>query len=441
MILRVLKWLGLSVLGLLTLLVLSNCTMLGLNYASLETADRPAARPPISAETRTDWEAGRAALKRAFETHVYGPWPEGLAVSFGETRMADADYLAGKATLEQTEITLGTGAGAREFRYTIAWPKNASGPVPVFIGQTFGSTCYVFGSLTMVDADGEPCESTEFGGLAGTLVEGVFGEYIIRAPVERYIDAGYAYASFQASDVIRDRKDEALAQLAALRESEGIASTGAIMLWSYGYSAIIDHLETDPRADLDRIAVWGHSRHGKSALVAAAWDTRIALTLSHQSGFGGAALSRSTVGEGLAGVTQGARFAVFMGIPGYPHWFAPRYADYADDLDALPVDQHQLIALIAPRAVWLGNGRRDVWSDPNSTFRAAEGASRVWALYGETGLGAEGMKDHRHADSLAYFLRPGGHGVIAADIDAFIAFLDAHFRDGPTGPADMTARP
>ncbi len=440
MILRILKWLGLSVLALLTLLVISNCTMLGLNYASLETANKPDARPAITASSRAEWEAGREALKRDFETHVYGPWPEGLAVSFGETLVADADYLGGKASLEQTEITIGTGEGKRSFRYTVAYPRNTSGPVPVLIGQTFGSTCYVFGSTAILDAEGKLCTRTEFSGFAGFMVQNIFGEYIVKAPVERYVDAGYGYASFQASDVIRDRKDEALAQLAALRESEGIQSTGAIMLWSFGFSAIIDHLETEPRADMARIAVWGHSRHGKSALVAAAWDTRIALTLAHQSGFGGAALSRSTVGEGLDGVTRGGRFAGVMRVPGYPYWFAPEYAEYAGRLDELPVDQHQLIALIAPRAVWLGNGRRDVWSDPNSTCRAAEGASPVWSLYGKEGLSADGMREHRPGDALVYFLRPGGHGVIAADIDAFIAFLDAHFkRDG--GAGEITARP
>ena len=238
MILRILKWLGLTVLALLTLLVISNCTMLGLNYASLETANKPDARPLITASTRAEWEAGREALKREFETHVYGPWPDGLAVSFGETLVADADYLSGKATLEQTEITLGTGEGARVFRYTIAWPRNASGPMPVLIGQTFGSTCYVFGSTAILDSGGKPCSRTEFRGFAGFMLEGIFGEYIVKAPVERYIDAGYAYASFQASDVIRDRKDEALAQLAAHRRTsdpERKVRTGELIALLYRY--------------------------------------------------------------------------------------------------------------------------------------------------------------------------------------------------------------
>lgn len=436
MILRVLKWIGLVLMAGLATLVLTNCTMLGLNYASLEVDNKAEARPRITAANVAQWEAGREALKSEFETHVYGPWPDGLAVSIGETTVADPDYLNGKGSLEQTEITLGTGAGARSFLITVAWPSDTTGPVPVILSQTFSSTCYVFSSPDILGPDGQPCTETDFDGFAGFMVQNIFGEYIAKAPLDRYLDAGYAYGSFQASAVISDSNDAAMSQLAALRDSDGIESTGAIMLWSYAFSAIIDHLETDPRADLSRIAVMGHSRHGKSTLVAAVWDPRIDLVISHQSGFGGAALNRSKTGEGLGGVT-GAKGG-FGG--GYPYWFAPRYADYAGDLASIPVDQHQLLALIAPRPVLLGNGRRDVWSDPNSTFRAAEGADPVWELYGVSGLDQSGMRDFVPTAELVYYLRPGGHSIVERDIDAFLAFLDAHFSNGASD-LKASARP
>ncbi|MEL6664290.1 MAG: alpha/beta hydrolase, partial [Pseudomonadota bacterium] len=98
------------------------------------------------------------------------------------------------------------------------------------------------------------------------------------------------------------------------------------------------------------------------------------------SGFGGAALSRSTVGEGIERV-----------VDTYPHWFAPEFEALSKDPEALPVDQHQLLALLAPTPVFLGNGRRDVWSDPNSTYRAAESASRIYQLYGRRGLSQQGL--------------------------------------------------
>ncbi len=425
MILRILKWLGFAVLGGITLLVVSNCTMLGLNYASLETDRKPLPSPAISAQDASDWEAQRAGLKAAFEGSVYGPWPKGLSVSIGETRVADAAYLDGRAVLEETPITLGRGAGARTFHFAIAWPKQASGPVPVVIFQSFSNNCLAFQSTQLTAPEGGNCTQTEFGGFAGWAVTSIFGEYIASQPVGEFIDRGYAYGSFYASEIVPDSKAAAYQSLESLRASEGVASTGAIAVWAFGYSAVIDMLDADTRADPARTAVWGHSRHGKAALVAAAWDTRIELVFSHQSGFGGGSLSRSTTGEGLGGVT-GAKGG-FGG--GYPYWFAPEYGAFADDLDALPVDQHQLIALIAPRAVMLGNGRRDVWSDPNSSYRAAQGASVVWRLYGSPGLEQGEMRDFRAGADLVFYMRAGGHGIVAADIAAFLEFLDSHFAE------------
>lgn len=438
MILRILKGLAILLLGALTLFVVSNCTMLGLNYASLDTTNKPAATPAIAASSRQDWRDEAEAIRQAFQADVYGPWPDGLAVSVGATRIADPAYLGGKAVLEETQLTLGTGAGARTFNLAIAWPAGVDrfGPVPVLIGQTFVDNCLFYASTALTAPSGEPCQRTDITGMAGTLLKGIFGEYIATLPMERFIDRGYAVANFYASELVPDRNGEAQAALAALRESDGIASTGAIAVWAYGFTAVIDALQRDRRADLSRIAVWGHSRHAKSALLAAAFDTRIALVIAHQSGFGGAALSRSGVGEGIARMT-GAKGGF---PPGYPYWFDPSFSGFAADPSALPVDQHQLLALIAPRAVFLGNGRRDVWSDPNSTWRAAEAASRIWEMEGRAGLRATDMLQFRPEDGIAYFLRSGGHGIIETDIDAFLAELDAQFADPLAGPAARASK-
>ena len=202
----------------------------------------------------------------------------------------------------------------------------------------------------------------------------------------------------------------------------------AITAWAYGYSAVMDVLVLDPKIDASRIAVLGHSRHGKAALVAGAFDPRIGAVLAHQSGYGGAASSRATVGEGIDKMLNGVRaLPLLPKLPGYPHWFAPEFQDYADRLEEIPVDQHQLIALNAPTPVFLGNARRDVWSDPNSTYRMAEAADRVYELYGRTGLDQAGLQDYNPAADIAFFLRRGGHGVHQSDVDAFLVFLDAHF--------------
>ena len=178
----------------------------------------------------------------------------------------------------------------------------------------------------------------------------------------------------------------------------------------------IDLLEKDARIDTTRIGIWGHSRHGKSALVAAAWDDRIGLVMAHQSGFGGSALSRSKTGERIDRVAQT-----------YPHWFTPAFQDFAKAPGTLPLDQHQLLALLAPRPVFLGNGRRDVWSDPNSTYRAAQAADRVYKFYGSEGLAQTGLRDFNPAADLSFHMRAGAHGTTPEDVAALFAFLDAHW--------------
>ena len=412
----------------LGVLILSNCTMLGLNYASLRTDAKPQPEPEIQAADLADWEAGRADLMAAFETHVYGPWPEGTPVSLISQRVADEDYL-GMATLEEYEIAVGNS----RFVMGVAVPHAEEEPLPLVIGQSFGSNCSVFASLALSRAPGVPCTSTDVPG----LVKYIFGEHIVQPPMEDVFEAGFAYASFQASDLVPDSTAGAAQAMAGFNTNGGPDPSGTIIAWAYGWKAAIDVLEVDARFDASRIAALGHSRHGKSALVAGVWDRRIAAVIAHQSGYGGAALNRSTAGEGVKQITQGAQVMPFVRIPGYPHWFNPAYGDYAGRLDEFPVDQHQLLALLAPTPVFLGNGRRDVWSDPNSTFRAAEAASPVYELHGASGLKAGGMRDYRPNDSIAYFLRAGGHGTDARDMRAILAFLDAHLgaRSPPLAPA------
>ena len=260
------------------------------------------------------------------------------------------------------------------------------------------------------------------------IVTSIFGEFIAEAPLDQYLDAGYAYASFEAGEIVPDRASTAAAALAQMDGGDALP-TSALMAWAYSFSAVIDVLQDDPMIDRARIAVLGHSRHGKAALVAGAFEPRIGAVLAHQSGYGGAASSRDTTGEGINRMLNGARaLPILPKVPGYPHWFAPGFQDYADRIDEIPVDQHQLIALNAPTPVFLGNGRRDVWSDPNSTYRMAEAADGVYELYDFEGLDQSGMQTFNPAADIAFFMRRGGHGVHQSDIDAFIAFLDAHFE-------------
>ncbi|MEH6808856.1 MAG: hypothetical protein V7651_08375 [Hyphomonas oceanitis] len=396
----------------ITVLVMSNCTMLGMNYASLETSNKALPQPPLDVQAITGNPAVREDLKQAFEDALYGPWPTGMAVAFSPWRVVDPDYLDGRGTLEESAVTIGSGEGARLFHLVAAFPKSDRS-LPVVVSQTFSTNCASFPGEPVTAADMSFCDGSEMDGIMGKVVTQIFGRYIAEVPVSRYFDAGLAYASFYASELVPDKNGEAQAVMA--RMGGPISPTSALMAWSYGFSAALDVLEADPRIDSKRMAVMGHSRHGKSALMAGVWDRRIAAVIAHQSGFAGAALSRSETGEGLARMAKS-----------YPHWLSPRVQAYLTDLPSLPVDQHELLALLAPTPVLLGNGRRDVWSDPNSTYRAAEAASAVYAADAAEGLSDAGMQAFDPESNLAYWLRPGGHSIVPRDIDAFTAFLAAH---------------
>ncbi len=424
MVFRVLRWIGLALLAGLTLLVASSCTMLGLNYSSLETANKPGAMPELDV-ARLMTPGGRAEMMAQLEDTLYGPWPVGLPVAISDWRIINPDYLGGRGTLEEIDITIGAGSGARTFQLVAAFPAAAIAR-PLLLSQTFSSNCATFPGEAVMSEDGDPCVARDFGPVTSFIVTTLFGEYIAEAPVGLYFDAGFAYASFTGGDFIPD--SNALAPSAMAGLGAEVNPTSALMAWAFAMSAALDVLESDPRVDTRQTSLMGHSRFGKAALLAAIWDTRVEAVIAHQSGFGGASLSRSKTGERLDRM-----------IKVYPHWLAPGAETYAANPDMLPFDQHHLLALIAPRRVMLGNARRDVWSDPNSSFRAAKAASPAWTAHGAVGLAQSGMKPFEPSAGLVWWLRTGGHSVTEDDIPAFIAFLKA--RAGPGDRSSAAALP
>lgn len=403
----------------LFLLVAQFHTQLGLNYASLEVGNKPAAAPSLTIQSRTQWETEQVpALKRALEEHVFGPVPLGVPWRVVSHRIVDEAYMDGLGVLEEYLLELGEGGDTVRFHLALATPADTTGPAPLIIGQTFCDNIAVFEHSGLSHPlSGRSCGDMRADSLMGRLILFVFGEYISKAPMEDYLQRGYAYANFYASEIVPDSKDAGRAALARFpSDASARRPIGAVAAWAAGYFAALDLLETDPRISNEHIAVFGHSRHAKSALVAGAWDKRIKLVIAHQSGTGGASLSRHKPGETVGQITSR-----------YPHWFDPAYASYAGRETEIPVDQHALIALNAPRRIFLGNGRRDVWSDPNGAYRAALGANAAWALYDAQGLEQDTMQDFNPNAQIAYLIRTGGHGIIRMDIDAFLAFLEASF--------------
>jgi hypothetical protein len=198
-------------------------------------------------------------------------------------------------------------------------------------------------------------------------------------------------------------------------EQNDPANRGSIIAWAWGFHRCMDYLVTDPDLDAQHIAALGHSRNGKAVLLAAAFDTRIALVIPHQAGCGGTSPSRGTTGESVKMIN--AKF---------PHWFNAAFKQFADEPARLPFDQNCLIALCAPRPVLLSNADGDQWSNPAGQFEALKSASAVYRFLGGQGLAAKGMPPlHKLVDSrLGYFIREGKHSMINEDWDAFMNFTE-----------------
>jgi len=181
---------------------------------------------------------------------------------------------------------------------------------------------------------------------------------------------------------------------------------------------MLDYLEQDPDVEASRAAVIGHSRLGKAALWAGASDPRFSVTISNNSGEGGAALMRRNFGETTARITSS-----------FPHWFLPKYEAYADDPGSSPVDQHMLIALMAPRAVYIASATEDRWADPKGEFLSGVHAAPVYQLYGKEGLGTDEQPepDRSVGVSIGYHLRTGGHAMTDEDWGHYLPFVGRHW--------------
>jgi hypothetical protein len=245
-------------------------------------------------------------------------------------------------------------------------------------------------------------------------------------PAEQMIARGYAAAAFLNADVDPDFDDGFTNGVHGIFDPRAVKRApdawGTIAAWAWGASRVMDYLVSDPDIDAGRVAVIGHSRGGKTALWAGAEDERFAFVISNDSGCGGAALARRR--QPKAETIQAINKA-------FPHWFCLNYRRYSGREDDLPVDQHMLAALIAPRLLCIASASEDLWADPEGEFLSGKAAGRVYQLFGLEGLKADRqppVDSPRQEGSIGYHLRTGPHGLTEYDWKCYMDFADRHLK-------------
>ncbi|SDF14205.1 hypothetical protein SAMN05421636_11322 [Pricia antarctica] len=363
----------------------------------------------------SEWEnTRRPELYQFFEEQVYGKVPGKLdSLSFNMVETSD-DALNGKAQRKQVEVSLFKNGKSLDFNILLYLPKSRK-PAPIFLGYNFYGNHSITDDPNVIVSKAWAMDSEEFGISGHTLTEASRGVRVHRWALEKIIDGGFGLATIYYGEVDPDKNDfsDGLHSLFYM-ESQEIPKKdewGSIAAWAFGMSRALDYLETDPDIDASHVVSFGHSRLGKAALWAGASDTRFAGVISNDSGCGGAALSKRQVGETVGRINTS-----------FPHWFCDNFTEYNENEEALPVDQHELLALIAPRPLYVASAEDDQWADPRGEFLSAHYATSVYDLYGTKGISDTKMPEVNSPvqNTLAYHIRTGKHDVTEYDWEQYI---------------------
>ena len=375
-------------------------------------------------DKKTWIEKRRPEVLRLFETQVYGRQASKLAGQKFEVIATDAKALGGKATRREIAIYLTGKKDGPRIDLLLFVPNGAKQPVPAFLGCNFNGNHAVHGDKGIsLSTRWMRSTADKINVVNNRATEASRGSEASRWQVEEVIARGYALATYYYGDVEPDHVEGWKDGLRAALSKDG-ANThwkgdewGAIGAWAWGLSRALDYLESDKAVDAKRVAVIGHSRLGKTSLWAGASDERFALIISNNSGEGGASISRRDYGETIAVLNKN-----------FPHWFCGNYKQYTDNAAALPVDMHMLVALGAPRPVYIASAEDDKWADPNGEFLAAKHAEPVYSLFGKKGTGvtAHPQVNQPVGDTLGYHVRTGKHDVTLYDWQRFLDFADRH---------------
>lgn len=367
------------------------------NYYEEKVPDYKLPDPLVKSDGRRiekpeEWfNSRRNEILELFRENVYGRVPATPYEMSFTVKKTDTGAMGGIATLKQVSINIRSGGKALQIRLNIFVPNKVPKPVPLF--------------LLINNRDSAVADPTR-------QIKNEFW------PAEEIIARGYGAAVFSNADIDPDNFDNFQNGIHGIldRGERSGNSWGTIAAWAWGASRCLDYFQTDKDINSSKIALVGHSRGGKTALWAGAEDTRFAMVIANESGCGGAAIARRRYGETIARINSA-----------FPHWFCSNYKKYSNNEDAMPLDMHMLVSLIAPRAVYITSADEDLWADPRGSYLSLFHASPVFTLLGvRTELPQEMPPLNKPVISgkMAYHIRDGVHNLLLKDWRWFMDFAD-----------------
>lgn len=372
-----------------------------------------------------EWPEHRQYLVDLLATHEYGFAPQ-EKVDLTLEKIDDGSYTSNGIVDEsirrrQFAVTL-TRKGKLVRIDLLVWsPRDPAKSVGCFVGLNFRGN-----QSTSEDPNVRIttswCDARHPGVVNNRATEASRASQGERWPIRDIVSSGYAVATAHYCDIDPDYDDGFENGVHALFpefrcSNEHPERWGTIATWAWGLSRLADALEQVEEIDAERLMVVGHSRLGKTALWAGANDTRFKLVVSNNSGCGGAALSKRCYGESVAAINRS-----------FPHWFNRNFRAFNDAEETMPFDQHQLIAAIAPRPVYIASASLDRWADPRGELLSGHFASPAYELFGKQGLTETELPELKGSigGSIGYHMREGEHDLLPFDWKQFIAFAKRH---------------
>jgi hypothetical protein len=358
-----------------------------------------------SISTKEQWEKiRRPEIKDMFELQMYGKVPGKLKIASVKILEMDNQALNGKAIRKQVRLTFVGNGKELTVEMLIYLPKGKKSFV-TFLGYNFN------GNHSTISDTSVHIAKAWNGPSKARSAESA------RWPIETIIQSGCGVATMYYWDIAPDRNDFSIGVYPLLYKQNQLKPAddewGALAAWAWGLSRGLDYLATDKNLDAKKVIVIGHSRLGKAALWAGALDHRFAGVISNCSGSGGAAISRGKEGETITKLNAN-----------FPMWACGNFKKYSNNESALPFDQHMLLAMIAPRPLYVASASEDLWADPKSEYLSAFYATDVYKLYGLKGIETNVFPkvEDPIVGQVSHHIRNGKHDILLYDWNNYIQF-------------------